>query len=254
MSRENLESLLDAMLEESAVNLAADAEREREAKERAAREAQKKAAAAPAAEAPVLTDVATLTGLPDGDLRKVLAKAAPDDVLVVLATAGDALQRRILLNLSADSVKWMKANLVHIDVVSNAEREGAEKKILKITNALLAAGEITVPEPESIGKDEAPDAAEKDLRDLLTDLVRLAGQAGPDALAAVLESSDEPLLVAGLAILGEGEGESDVRRALAKKRAELEVAYAQRLLLIEEALVAIAEGEPADAFRARIFK
>lgn len=252
MSRDNLESLLDAMLDESAVNVAADAEREREAKERAAREKQKKAAAAPAAEAPTLTEIAALTGLPDDDLRKVLAKAAPDDLLVVLATSADALQRRILLSLSADSVKWLKENLAHIDVVSNAEREGAEKKLLKIANTLLRAGEIGLPEPESIGKDEAPDAAEKDLRDLLTDLVRIAGQAGPDALAAVLESSDEPLLVAGLGIIGEADG--DVRRALAKKRAELEVAYAQRLLLIEEALVAIAEGEPADAFRARLFK
>jgi len=208
--------------------------------------------ATPAAEAPTLTEIAALTGLPEGDLRKVLAKAAPDDLLVVLATSADALQRRILLSLSADSVKWLKENLAHIDVVSNAEREGAEKRLLKIANALLRAGEIGLPEPESIGKDEAPDAAEKDLRDLLTDLVRIAGQAGPDALAAVLESSDEPLLVAGLGIIGEADG--DVRRALAKKRAELEVAYAQRLLLIEEALVAIAEGEPADAFRARLFK
>ena len=252
MSRDNLESLLDAMLDESAVNVAADAEREREARERAAREKQKKAVATPAAEAPTLTEIAALTGLPEGDLRKVLAKAAPDDLLVVLATSADALQRRILLSLSADSVKWLKENLAHIDVVSNAEREGAEKKLLKVANTLLRAGEIGLPEPESIGKDEAPDAAEKDLRDLLTDLVRIAGQAGPDALAAVLESSDEPLLVAGLGIIGEADG--DVRRALAKKRAELEVAYAQRLLLIEEALVAIAEGEPADAFRARLFK
>ncbi len=252
MSRDNLESLLDAMLDESAVNVAAEAEREREAKARAAREKQRQAAAAPAAEPPTLNEVVALTGLPDGDLRKVLAKAAPDDLLVVLATSGDALQRRILLSLSADSVKWMKANLAHIEAVSNAEREGAEKKLLKVANALLRAGEITLPEPEAIGKAEAPDAAEKDLRDLLTDLVRLAAQAGPDALSAALESSDEPLLVAGLAIIGEGEG--DVRRALAKKRGELEVAYAQRLLLIEEALVAIAEGEPADAFRARLFK
>jgi hypothetical protein len=252
MSRDNLESLLDAMLDESAVNVAADAEREREARERAAREKQKKAVATRSAEAPTLTEIAALTGLPDGDLRKVLAKAAPDDLLVVLATSADALQRRILLGLSADSVKWLKENLAHIDVVSNAEREGAEKKLLKVANTLLRAGEIGLPEPESIGKDDAPDAAEKDLRDLLTDLVRIAGQAGPDALAAVLESSDEPLLVAGLGIIGEADG--DVRRALAKKRAELEVAYAQRLLLIEEALVAIAEGEPADAFRARLFK
>ena len=144
MSRDNLESLLDAMLDESAVNVAAEAEREREAKARAAREKQRQAVAAPAAEPPTLNEVVALTGLPDGDLRKVLAKAAPDDLLVVLATSGDALQRRILLSLSADSVKWMKANLAHIEAVSNAEREGAEKKLLKVANALLAGGAAEV--------------------------------------------------------------------------------------------------------------
>lgn len=250
MSRENLEGLLDAMLDESAINMAADAERERE--EKAREEARQSARAAAPADAPELTDVAALTGLTEGDLRNVLAKAAPDDLLVVLATSEDALQRRILTSLSAESVTWLRENLAHIDVVSNAEREGAQKKVLKVANALLRAGEIGAPEPESVGAAEAPDAAEKGLRELLTDLVRIAGQAGPEALSQVLGSSDEPLLAHGLVLLGEGS--ADLRRDLAEKRAELEVAYAQRLLLIEEALVAIAEGEPADAFRARLFK
>jgi hypothetical protein len=244
MSRENLEGLLDAMLEESAIDLAADAEREREARERAQQRAP-----APAPEAVELKDIASLTGLTEGDLRKVLAKAAPDDLLVVLASSGDALQRRILTNLSADSVAWLRANLAHIDVVSNAEREGAERKILKAANALLREGEIAPPEPESVGQEEAPEAGAIELRSLLTDLVRLAKQAGPEALAEV--ASEEPLLVAGLSLIAKGE--PDLRRALATKRAELEVDYAKRLLLIEEAIVAIAEGESADDFRARMF-
>lgn len=247
MSRENLESLLDAMLDESEINLAAEAEREREMK--AARAAQH---APPPPRA--LDDVVALTGMPEGDLRKVLAKAAPDDLLVLLATADDVLQRRILGNLSAESVAWLRANLAHIDEVSNAEREGAHAKVLKAANALLEAGEIGAPEAESVGAEMAPDAVDKDLRALLTDLVRIAGQAGPEALTEVLAGSGEPLLVDGLALIGGGREGDALRSALALRRAELEASYAQRLAWIEEALVAIAAGEPADVFRARILE
>ena len=41
---------------------------------------------------------------------------------------------------------------------------------------------------------------------------------------------------------------------LATRRAELERRYAQRLEWMGEALVAIAEGEGAEAFRARLFE
>lgn len=246
MSRENLESLLDAMLDESEINRAAEAEREREMK--AARAAQH---APPAPRA--LEDVEALTGLPEGDLRKVLAKAAPDDLLVLLATAGDVLQRRILGNLSAESVAWLRANLAHIDEVSNAEREGAHANVLKAANALLGAGEIGAPEAESVGADAAPNEGDKDLRELLTDLVRIAKQAGPAALTQLLSGTGEPLLVDGLALIGEGREGDALRSSLALRRAELEASYARRLAWIEEALVAIAAGEAADAFRARIF-
>ena len=116
-SRDDLSSLLDAMLDDSATRVAADEVRDREEKERAERQKQAAAlrARAEAASAePTFMEVDTLTGLTDGDLSKVLAKAPPDDLLVLLATAGNVLQRRILSNLSSDSVKWLRENLAHI--------------------------------------------------------------------------------------------------------------------------------------------
>jgi hypothetical protein len=255
MSRENLESLLDSMLEESSTRMEADVAREREEQAKREREAQAaalRARAAEAPEAPTFHEIATLTGLTDGDLRKVLAKAPPDDILVVLATGTDAIQRRVLANLSESSVAWMRANLAHMEQVSNAERESAQRKVLKAANELLKAGEITVPEPESVGATEGPDAEDQDLRALLVDLVRIASQAGPEALAEVLASAGEPLLSEGLAWVHDGAKGEGLRKQAASRRKELEADYAKRLRWMEEALVAIAEGEGADAFRQRI--
>lgn len=252
MSRESLSNLLDAMLEESEIRLAAAEERERE--ERARRELQR--ANEPneksAEEIAELQSVAMLARLREADLRKVLAKAAPDDLLVVLATADESLQRRILGSLTADSVKWLRANLEHIDVVTNAEREAAERKVLKVANALLRAGEIGAPEPEPAGEGDDAGAGDEAFRELLIDLVRLAGQTGPEALNEVVASAGEPLLEYGLPLAMEGRAGSAVRAALAAKRAELERAYARRLAWMEEALVAIADGETAESLRARL--
>lgn len=254
MSRQNLESLLDAMLEDSATAIEAAATHEREERERRAREEQAsvlRARAKEEPEAPVFDQVAALGGLADGELRKVLSKAAPDDLLIVLATSDDAVQRRILANLSEESVRWVRENLAHIDRVTNAEREGAEKKVLKVANALLRAGEIALPAPSAEGA-EAPSAAAIDLGDLLTDVVRMAAQAGPEALSEVLGGAGEPLLEHGLSLLARGTRGSELARALAARKAELLAEQAERLGWMEEAVLAIAEGEPAERFRKRV--
>lgn len=255
MSRQNLESLLDAMLEDSATAMEAEETRRREEAARREREQQASVLRARAADPAVATfhEVVTLTGLPDEQLRKVLAKAPPDDLLIILATSADPLQRRILGNLTADSVKWMRDNLVHIESVSNAEREASQRKVLKAANSLLASGEIGLPEPESVGAAVAPDARDKDLRDLLTDLVRIAKQAGPEALTEVLASAGEPLLSDGLALVVDGERGDALRSSLSARRAELAADYARRLAWMEDALLAIAEGESAESFRAKLF-
>lgn len=245
MSRENLESLLDAMLEESAAAMEAAAAREREEREPKVR----RAPAQNEAPAPKIDDVAQLASLADGDLRKVIAKSPPDDLLVVLATSGDALQRRVLANLSPESVKWMRDNLAHIDRVTNAERESAHAKVRKAANALLAAGEIALPAPE-----EAAGAAEAgDLRALLVDLVRLAARSGPEAVHEALGSVGEPLLEEGLALVARGTAGGELARALAARKADLLAEHAARLGWIEEAVLAIAEGEPAERFAERLF-
>lgn len=256
MSRENLSNLLDAMLDESEVRQEADEVRRQE--ERAA-EAQKREAQKLARrleeerEQTRLQSVDELTGLTEDDLMAVLGAAAPDDLLVVLATADDVLQRRILGSLSEDSVKWLRENLVYMERVTDAERDGARKKILKASNVLLEDGTIKLPEPESIGKDDAPTAPEKELRELLTDLVRIAEKTGTEALGALADSAGEPLLRDGLHLVVGGTSGAALKQKLGALRSELEARYAQRLAWIEQALVAIDEGQSPDDFRASLF-
>ncbi len=255
MSADKLSSLLDEMLDDSAIEQAA---REVEAKEAQARAAQQRASQAPAqspAQAPpALDDVSQLTGLPDGDLRAILAAAAPDDILVVLAAGDEAIQRRVLRNLGAESVQWIRDNLAHMGEVNEHEAGAARGKLLAVANRLLAAGEIHRPDPASVGTSEAPDAERLGLRELLTDLVRIADQAGPAALAEVAEGAGEPLLREGLSRVIEGQRGDALRETLAELRGELERRYAQRLRWMVEALVAVADGEDADSFAQRVFK
>lgn len=259
MSKDNLTSLLDSMLDDSAIDMAASEVRaEEEAVRRRQAEARRAKAEAEAEAVPALDDVVQLTGLTDPDLRQILAKAQPDDILVVLATAEDALQRRILRNLGSESVKWVRDNLAHMHRVTDAERDGARAKVLKVGNALLADGTIGLPEPEAIGRDEAPDPEKKELRELLGDLVRIAEQSGPEALTELAESAGEPLLREGLqrVIRSKGAGGRSgdaLRKDLAELRHDLEQRYAQRLKWMVEALVAIGEGESSEAFRERVF-
>jgi hypothetical protein len=253
MSKGKLMGMLDSMLEDSEMRQEAAAEEDRQREE-----AARKAAAAPKKdvpkERPAMTDVGQIAGLADGDVRKILAKAAPDDLLVLLAGGADPLQRRILGNLSTDSVKWMRENLAHMDEMTNAERESAEKKVLKVANKLLAEGEIGLPEAESAAAPDGPVQEEKDLRELLTDIVTIAAQAGPAALSEVLAASGEPLLAEGLELVLSGQGGKELRSELSKRRAALEKSYGQKLLAMEEAIVAIADGESPEAFRKRLFK
>lgn len=257
MSGKSLTDLMDAMLDESATALeAAEVERTEE-KERARQEATLRAKAAEHAKdeaPPSLDDVVQLTGLTEGDLRQVLGAAAPDDLLVVLATADGALQRRILRNLTEESVKWMRANLEHMGDVNDHERDQARAKVLKKANQLLADGTIGLPEPESIGNDEAPDPERKELRELLVDLVEIGERSGPSALRQIADSAGEPLLREGIHKVVDGSDSDTLRSELGELRAELERRYAQRLKWMVEALVAIREGETADSFSKRVFK
>jgi hypothetical protein len=245
-SKDNLSNLLDAMLDDASTQMAAEAAVEAEA-----RKVEKAPPSEPAVPPGTIDDIEDLTGLPDEDVQKILAKAQPDDILIVLAAGSDALQRRLLANLSRESVAWVRGNLQHIDEVNAHEKASADGKVLKVVRELLAAGELRLPEPESVGTDEAPDPVDKDLRDLLTELVRVAQQAGPAAVTEVAEA--DPLLSAGLPMVVEGQRGTDLRRGLAKVRAQLERDYGERLLMIEEALVAMAEGEAPDVFRKRLF-
>lgn len=257
MSGDDTSSLLDDMLDESAVHRAAE-----EVEEIEAREAAKKRRAAEAAmqtakatrTAAQLASVEELTGLTEPDLRKVLAKAAPDHLLVLVAAGDDTLRRRILGNLSEESVVWIRQNLEHMGSVNDAERDDAHARVLKVANKLLVEGEIGVPEAESVGAAEAPKAPEKALREVLTDLVSIGHAGGLEALAELAKSAGEPLLKEGLARVAKGAKGDALRADLAGVKSELEKRYAARLSWMEEALVAIGEGESPEAFRARLFE
>lgn len=250
MSSEKLSSLLDEMLDDSAIEQAA-----REVEEREAREAKKQdPPPEAAAKAPALEDVMQLTGLAEADLRKVLGAAAPDDLLVVLAAGDEALQRRILRNLGPESVQWVRENLAHMGEVNEHEAGASRAKVLKVANQLLADGKITMPVQAPVGQDEAPQATEARVQDLIRDLVRIAQQAGPEALTELAQSSEEPMLERGLAFVVDGERGDALRTSLDGLRADLEKRYAQRLAWMAEALVSISEGEDAEAFAARVFE
>ena len=250
MSRTNLNDLLSSMLDDS--EALQDAAEAREMEERAA-ERSARPAPEPDAPAVLLDDVVQLTGLIELDLRVLLSTAAPDDLLVVLATSGDGLQRRILRNMSEDSVRWLRQNLEHIDHVTDHERDQARGKVLKVANKLLADGQIRAPEPEAIGRDEAPDGERLELRRLLVDLVQIAQQSGVEALSELARTAGEPLLREGVSKVISGVEGDALREQLGQRRGELERRYAQRLKWMVEALVAIADGETADSFAARVF-
>lgn len=246
MSSEKLSSLLDEMLEDSAIEQAA-----REVEAREAREAEQPA---PVVEKPALEHILELTGLTEPDLRKVLGAAAPDDLLVVLAAGEEALQRRILRNLGPESVQWVRDNLAHMGEVNAHEAGAASAKVLKVANQLLADGKILPPAAESVGEDAAPRSAERGVQELIRDLVQIAKQSSPAALTELARSSEEPMLERGLAHVLEGQRGDALRSSLDQLREELEVRYAQRLRWMAEALVAISDGEDADAFAERTFK
>lgn len=254
MSTKNLSDLLDSMLDDSALERAAEEVRHAEELERQRQEAALRAKREEPAATPTLDDIAQLTGLIEADLRQVLGAAAPDDLLVVLATADDTLQRRILRNMSEESVGWLRENLVHMDHVSDHERDQARAKVLKAANKLLAAGEIGLPEAEAVGAATPPDPERKKLRELLVDLVTIANQSTPAALTELAESAGEPLLRQGLARIVDGAEPDELKKELATLRGELERRYARRLEWMGEALIAIRDGESAEAFDARVFR
>lgn len=256
MSGDDMSSMLDDMLDESAVQRAAEEVEEIEARQAAQKRRAAEAAMAVAKEtrtAAQLQSIDELTGLTEPDLRKVLAKAAPDHLLVLVAAGDDTLRRRILGNLSEESVVWIRQNLEHIDGVHDAERDDAHRRVLKVANALLVEGEIGVPEAESVGAPTAPEPPEKALREVLTDLVSIGHAGGLEALAELANSAGEPLLKEGLARVAKGAKGDALRADLADIKQELERRYASRLRWMEEALVAIGEGESPETFRARLF-
>ena len=163
------------------------------------------------------------------------------------------MQRAILRNLSEESVKWVRANLAHMDNITNNERESASRKVLAVANELLAAGEISGVEAESVGKDAAPVAEDKALRDVLTELVDIANSSGMSAIAQLGEGAGEPLLREGIPLVVAGQSGETLNAKLGAMSRALEDAYAQRLAWMRMALNAIADGADAESFRARLF-
>ena len=61
------------------------------------------------------------------------------------------------------------------------------------------------------------------------------------------------MLAQGLALVLSGAKDEALKEGLTQCREAIEAAFRQRLMWMEEAMVAIAEGEEAETFRKRLF-
>ena len=185
MSRQDLKSLLDEMLTD------ATTQQQKEVREaRPVRPADRDTTPAPEPPSPSgFTDVEQFRLVHDAEVRKVLAAAARDDVLTMLSGASDGLRRKILTNLSRESVQWLQQNLEYFDEPTRALLAAGRKGVLDVANKLLREGKIALPAPEPKDEAGAPKQPRMDddlerLGSIFTELLGLAQRADLHRLRA----------------------------------------------------------------------
>ena len=273
----DLQNLMDDMLSDAGASIRAEEEAQEQKKraalaearaerEREAREAAEHAAAEAAAEQaiPKIEGPEGLLDLSSADLQKVLDKLNPNDLLIVLAKGSDALQRRLLANLSKDSVQWLRQNLEYLGDpadLTEALAQDSRRAAVTLTNKMLRAGVIDLVSASDGEEGGAGDAASSEggaegnpLLTVLTELVAVAHKAGPSALAEVVDDPGDPLLAVGLAAIGEGTSDENLAAALQSAKATLEATYRARLNLVETAVMAMSRGESPETFVASVKK
>ena len=237
MSHDGLKSLLDDLLSDPAHAFAA---------------AKSQTSDAPLAlPSNNFSDVEQLRALADAELMKVLALATRDDLLTVLSGASDGLRRRILTSVAPASVQWFKQNLAYFDEPTRALLESGRKKLLAIANKLLDAGAITLPKPAATSTADATVDEVERVGSAVVELLALRQRSGRGALGDVAVSSD-PMLSEGVAMVMRGDDEATITAALDATHARLVAAYARRLAVAREGVLALHRGEEPEAFRKRI--
>ena len=240
MSTDGLKSLLDEMLADASASFHATQSRAPED--------------TPAAPPPTdsFTDVEQLAALRDTELCRLLALASRDDLLTVLAGASDGLRRRVLTNLAPESVRWLQQNLEYFGEPTRALLAAGRKQMLTLANRLLKEGAIELPkDPSASAADEpVPDELEA-LGGAILELLTLVEKKGPKALAGVASVGGDPMLDEGIAAVARGADERALTETLDAAREMLLRAYARRLEVIREGVLALQRGEDPAAFRAR---
>lgn len=250
MSTEQLRSLLDEMLSE--------VDERREAGTRAERAApppdeEPPPVAVPADDGSAFSDVEELRALDDVSFCKVLAACPRDHLLTVLSGASKGLQRKILTNLSSDSVTWLQKNLEYFDEPTRALLSSGRAKLLDVANRLAEGGAIALPgSPESQGSpSRLPDELEA-VGAALVELLALVEKNGVDGLSEVVSAGGDPLLEHGLKLVAAGADEAEIVRAIDSRRAAAIAAFTRRLALIREGVLALSRKESPESFRKRL--
>lgn len=200
-------------------------------------------------------DVEQLLELSDGEMRVWMNAVAPNDMLCVAAEGSQTLRNRIMGQLDADSLSWMRGNLELWDPATEALKSSSREAVLKVARTLLLEGRLTLPtssEREGLDQDQAGDQSQGELGAALVQLVDLARENGREALAAVLGDVQHPMLHFGLSCLVEGKEGASLERSLSDRLKALSDVYLSELELIRQAMLAIDRGEDQQTFAERL--
>jgi hypothetical protein len=200
-------------------------------------------------------DVEQVLELTDPDLRTLLAKLAPGDLLCVVAEGSEALRSRILGQLTAESVSWVRQNLEVWDPATERLKSSARQAVIGRARELAASGQIALPgSAEGAGEDadRVAAASRDELASALAELVELAHDKGREALSAIVEEAFHPLLGHGLRCLLAGQDLAAIEKALDERVRALEAAYRAELEIVRQAVLAIARGEGPASFVERV--
>jgi hypothetical protein len=115
-----------------------------------------------------------------------------------------------------------------------------------LTDIRFLFGHAVAAEPQALALDEV-----ERVGSTVVELLALRQRSGRGALGDVAIASD-PLLSEGVAMVLRGDDEATITAALDATHARLVAAYARRLAVAREGVLALYRGEEPEAFRKRI--
>jgi hypothetical protein len=173
-------------------------------------------------------------------------------LLTVLSGASDGLRRKILGNLSTESVRWLQQNLQYFDEPTRALLSSARNKLLGVANKLLREGAVSLPGQEG---DATARTMSEDIEKLGATILALLERLqrdGRNALASVVRAGGDPILEAAIAAIVAGGDENAVTSAMEAAEGIARAAFERRIAVAREGVKALWSGEEADRFRKRL--